>query len=56
MKQILLVAAMIMSTMAINLSIYQKSADFATASDGMKKMQNLLAKTDKNEEPTPNNN
>ena len=53
MNKLLLVAAMIMTAMALNLKNVetQKSADFATVSDGMKMMQNafLNKKSKKNE-------
>ena len=52
MNKLLLVAAMLMTTMAINLSIYQKSADFTTVTDGMKVMQNTYNKK-KNDQATP---
>ena len=47
MNKLILVAAMLMTTMAVNLSIYQKSATLSTVSDGMKVMQNALL--DKNQ-------
>ena len=47
MNKLILVAAMLMTTMAVNLSIYQKSATLSTVSDGMKVMQNAFL--DKNQ-------